>query len=129
MADQKRRVRKNDRKDKPQKEFEEVLLEVRRVTRVTTGGRQLSFRAIILIGNRKGKIAIGVAKGSDVSIAVAKATHEAYKNIIEVPITDQQSVPYEITHKYKAAKVKLLPAASGTGLKAGSSVRTVLALA
>jgi len=126
----KRRGRKNDRRgDKPKKEFEEVLLEVRRVTRVTTGGRQLSFRAIIIIGNRKGKIALGVAKGSDVSIAVRKATHEAYKNIVEVPITDQLSVPYEITHKYKAARVKLLPAASGTGLKAGSSVRTVLSLA
>ena len=116
-------------KGKPQKEFEEVLLEVRRVTRVTTGGRQLSFRAIIVIGNRKGKIALGVAKGSDVSIAVKKATQEAYKNIIEVPITEQLSVPYEITHKYKAAVVKLLPAAAGTGLKAWSSVRTVLALA
>jgi hypothetical protein len=64
-----------------------------------------------------------------VSIAVTKATHEAYKNIVEVPVTDQLSVPYEITHKYKAARVKLLPAAAGTGLKAGSSVRTVLALA
>jgi len=123
----KRRDQRLDKK--PQKEFEEVLLEVRRVTRVTTGGRQLSFRAIILIGNKKGKIALGVAKGSDVSIAVQKATHEAYKNIVTVPITENASIPYEITHKYKAAKVKLLPAAPGTGLKAGSSLRTVLTLA
>ena len=107
--------KRDDRlKGKPQKEFEEVLLEVRRVTRVTTGGRQLSFRAIILIGNKKGKIALGVAKGADVSIAVRKATNEAYKNILDVPVTEQLSVPYEITHKYKAAKVKLLPAAPGT---------------
>jgi small subunit ribosomal protein S5 len=119
MAREGRGRKRDDRtKERPQKEFEEVLLEVRRVTRVTTGGRQLSFRAIILIGNRKGKIALGVAKGTDVSIAVQKATQEAYKNIIEVPITEQLSVPYEITHKYKAAVVKLLPAASGTGLKA-----------
>ena len=72
---------------------------------------------------------MGVAKGADVSIAVQKATHEAYKNIIEVPVTENASIPYEIVHKYKAAKIKLIPAAPGTGLKAGSSVRTVLTLA
>lgn len=114
---------------KPQKEFDEVLLEVRRVTRVTTGGRQLSFRAIILVGNRKGKIWLGVAKGQDVSIAVRKATHEAYKNIVEAPITEGDSIPYEVTAKFKAAKIKLLPAAPGTGLKAGSSLRPLLDLA
>ena len=129
MSENRGRKRDGRLDEKPQKEFEEVLLEVRRVTRVTTGGRQLSFRAIIVIGNRKGKISLGVAKGADVSIAVKKATHEAYKNVITVPITEQLSVPYEIVHKYKAARVKLLPAAPGTGLKAGSSVRTVLALA
>lgn len=117
------------RSPKPQKEFDEVLLEVRRVTRVTTGGRQLSFRAIMLIGNKKGRIGLGVAKGSDVSIAVQKATREAYKNIITAPITNTASVPYEITHKYKSAIVKLIPASSGTGLKAWSSVRRVLELA
>ncbi len=122
--------RKDDRLEKkPQKEFEEVLLEVRRVTRVTTGGRQLSFRAIILVGNKKGKIGVGMSKGADVSIAVSKATHDAYKHVVTVPITDQGSVPYETVRKYKGAVVKLLPAANGTGLKAGSSVRTVLALA
>ncbi|MDP2670010.1 MAG: hypothetical protein Q8O99_03290 [bacterium] len=75
--------------DKPKKEYDEVLLEVRRVTRVTTGGRQLSFRAIILVGNRKGSIGVGVAKGSDVQIAVAKATHDAYKHLVKAPITDE----------------------------------------
>lgn len=133
MADTKnaRRWKRRDKRSdkKPQKEFEEVLLEVRRVTRVTTGGRQLSFRAIILIGNKKGKIGLGVAKWSDVSIAVQKATHSAYKDIMTVPVTENASIPYETTHKYKAAKIKLLPAAPGTGLKAWSSVRTVLTLA
>lgn len=122
--------KRHDKHDKkPQKEFDEVLLEVRRVTRVTTGGRQLSFRAIILVGNRKGKIGLGVSKGQDVSIAVRKATHEAYKNIIIAPITENDSIPYAITTKYKAAQVKLLPAAAGTGLKAGSSIRPLLDLA
>lgn len=124
-----RRWGRGRRGQKPKKEFDEVLLEVRRVTRVTTWWRQLSFRAIILIGNKKGKIGLGVAKWSDVAIAVQKATREAYKSVIVAPITDTESVPYELTHKYKAAVVKLIPASSGTGLKAGSSVRRVLELA
>lgn len=117
-----------NRADKPKKDFEEVLLEVRRVTRVTTGGRRMSFRAIVLIGNKKGKIGLGVAKGPDVAIAVRKATQEAYKAIITAPITETDSVPYPITHKYKSALIKIVPAAPGTGLKAWSSLRTVLNL-
>ena len=117
------------RGDKQQKEFQEILLEVRRVTRVTTGGRQLAFRAIIVIGNGKGKIGLWVAKGNDVQIAVRKATHEAYKNIVTAPITDELTVPYGITHKYKSAIIKIMPATVGTGMKAGSSVRSVLELA
>ncbi len=121
--------RKEKFADKPQKEFDEVMLEVRRVTRVTTGGRQLSFRAIILVGNRKGKIGIGISKWADVQIAVSKATRDAYKNVVDVPLTDNGTIPYQVANKYKGAQVKLIPAASGTGLKAGSSVRMVLDLA
>jgi len=120
--------RKEKFADKPQKEFDEVMLEVRRVTRVTTGGRQLSFRAIILVGNRKGKIWIGISKWSDVQIAVSKATRDAYKNVVNVPLTDKWTIPYQVANKYKGAQVKLIPAAPGTGLKAGSSVRMVLDL-
>lgn len=120
--------RKEKFADKPQKEFDEVMLEVRRVTRVTTGGRQLSFRAIILVGNRKGKIGIGIAKGADVQIAVSKATRDAYKNVVDVPLTEKGTIPYQVANKYKGAQVKLIPAAPGTGLKAGSSVRMVLDL-
>lgn len=116
-------------KDKVKKEFDEVLLEVRRVTRVTTGGRKMSFRATILVGNKKGKIWIGVSKGPDVQAAVSKASREAYKNMFIVPITGNQTVPYPTTTKYKACMIKLLPATAGTGLKAGSSVRAVLELA
>lgn len=124
-----RNTRGNRKNQKQPKEFDEVLLEVRRVTRVTTWWRQLSFRAIVLIGNRKGKVGIWIAKWSDVAIAVNKATRDAYKNIVVAPITEMQSIPYELTHKYKSAVVKLLPAASGTWLKAWSSVRMVLELA
>lgn len=117
------------RREKPKKEFEEILLEVRRVTRVTTGGRRLSFRATILVGNKKGKIWLGISKGNDVASAVQKASHEAYKNLFEVPLTKNDTVPYPIALKYKACVVKLLPASEGTGLKAGSSIRSVLELA
>ncbi|MFZ2150931.1 MAG: hypothetical protein WAZ12_03580 [Candidatus Absconditicoccaceae bacterium] len=116
-------------KNKTQKEFEEILLEVRRVTRVTTGGRRMSFRATVLVGNKKGKIGIGLSKGNDVTSAVKKASNEAYKNMFIVPITKADTVPYPIVLNYKACFVKLLPASAGTGLKAGSSVRSVLELA
>lgn len=109
--------------------FEEVSLEVRRVTRVTTGWRRLSFRAIILVGDKEGKIGLWIGKATDVAGAIKKASHKAYKNIIDVKITEDDSVPYAITRKYKSAIVKLIPAGPGTGLKAGSSVRTVLELA
>lgn len=117
------------KREKPKKEFEELLLEVRRVTRVTTWGRQLAFRAIILVGNQNGKIGLWISKGSDVQIAVRKATNEAYKNMKVVPMTEGGTVPYAVSKKYKSAYIKLIPAAPGTGLKAGSSVRAVLNLA
>ena len=120
-------VKRQDKKT--EKKFEEVLLEVRRVTRVTTGWRQMSFRATMLVGNKKGKIGIGSAKGNDVLSAIKKATHEAYKSVRDVTITKDGSVPYARVIKYKSAIVKLLPAAPGTWLKAWSSVRRVLELA
>ena len=116
-------------REKPRKEFDELLLEVRRVTRVTTGGRRMSFRATILVWNRKGKIWLGSAKGNDVAGAVSKATNEAYKALFQVPVTKGDTVPYAITYKYKTCKVRLLPASEGTWLKAGSSIRSVLELA
>lgn len=116
-------------REKPKKEFDELLLEVRRVTRVTTGGRRMSFRATILVWNRKGKIWLGSAKWNDVAGAVSKATNEAYKALFQVPVTKGDTVPYAITYKYKTCKVRLLPASEGTWLKAGSSIRSVLELA
>ena len=90
--------RKDARREKPKKEFDELLLEVRRVTRVTTGGRRLSFRATILVGNKKGKIWLGISKGNDVASAVQKASHEAYKNLFEVPLTKNNTI--RIKQKY-----------------------------
>ena len=109
--------------------FEESLLEVRKVTKVTTGWRRMRFRATVLVGDRGWNIGLGVGKGNDVSIAVSKATHDAYKNIRQVPITTTGSVPYQVNCKYKSCLIVLRPAGSGTGLKAWSSVRIVLELA
>ena len=89
----------------------------------------MSFRATILVWNRKGKIWLGSAKGNDVAGAVSKATNEAYKALFQVPVTKGDTVPYAITYKYKTCKVRLLPASEGTWLKAGSSIRSVLELA
>lgn len=125
----KKNFERKDRVPKEKKEFEEKMLEVRAVTRVTTWGRQRSFRAIMLVGNRNGKIGLWVANGIDVAIASTKATHDAYKNMIEIDINDNWTVNYAVEKKFKAAKIKLIPAAPGTGLKAGSSVRSVLELA
>lgn len=116
-------------KDKTKKEFDELLLEVRKVTRVTTWWRRMSFRATVLVWNKKGKIGLGLSKWVDVTSAVKKATNEAYKKMFIVPITKDKTVPYSITNKYKSCIVKVLPATQGTWLKAGSSVRSVLELA
>lgn len=124
-----REFKEREPKEKEVKEYDEVMLEVRRVTRVTTWWRKLSFRAVIIVWNRKGKIWIWVSKALDVAWAVRKATHEAYKNIIEVPVTGADTVPYSLTHKYKSAVIKFIPATWGTWLKAWSSVRSVLELA
>lgn len=108
--------------------FEEALLEVRKVTKVTTGWRRMRFRAIVLVWDRAWHIGLGIGKGNDVAIAVGKATHDAYKNVRDVSITKSGSVPYMVTNKYKACYVTLRPAGPGTWLKAWSSVRTVLEL-
>lgn len=109
--------------------FEESLLEVRKVTKVTTWWRRMRFRATVLVGDKGGNIGLWVGKWTDVSIAVSKATNNAYKNIMQVAVTKSGSVPYQVTRKYKSCMVTLRPAGSGTWLKAWSSVRTVLELA
>lgn len=124
---------KNNKKDNSKNDkksaFEEQLLEVRRVTRVNTWWRKLSFRAIVIIWDKKWKVWIWIWKSIDVTSAVSKATNDAYKNIVDVPIVNHFSVPYEISYKYKWARIKIIPASSWTWLKAGSSIRKVLTIA
>jgi len=114
---------------KEKSEYDQKVLDIRRVARVVAGGRRFSFRATVVVGNKKGKVGVGVAKGPDVSTAVEKAAHQGRKNLIVVPISKRGSIPYEVAAKYSAARVKLMPAAVGAGIIAGGSVRAVADLA
>ncbi len=125
----KRNPRKGGRDNfKPRKEFKEELLAIDRVTRVTSGGRQLRFRAVMVIGDGKGRVALGTGKSWEVVDAIAKAIADAKKNLITVKIVDG-TVPYNVTAKFKAATVMVHPASKGTGIIAGGSARKVLAVA
>ncbi|TSC53042.1 MAG: small subunit ribosomal protein S5 [Parcubacteria group bacterium LiPW_39] len=109
-------------------EFDQKVLDVARVTRVVAGGRRFSFRVTVAVGNRKGKIGVGIAKGIDVSQAVEKAAADAQKNKIIVPLKEG-TIPHEVTAKYAAAKVFLKPARQGRGLVAGGALRAICELA
>jgi small subunit ribosomal protein S5 len=109
------------------KEFEEDVLEISRVTRVVKGGRKLRFRATVVIGNRKGKVGLGVGKSNEVTGAIQKAISKAKKNMITVTL-DGTTIPHDTNVKYKASKLYLRPAAPGTGIIAGGTVRKVLGL-
>lgn len=114
-------------KEKP--EYEHKLLDVTRTARMVAGGRRFSFRAVVIVGNKKGKVGVGVAKGRDVSIAVDKAVKQAKKNLITITITKEGSISDRVEAKYSAAKVMLKPAAKGRGVIAGGTVRTICNLA
>ena len=112
----------------PKSEFDSKLLALDRVTRVTGGGKKLRFRACVIIGNRKGKVGMGVAKGKDVSQAMEKAQKIAKKNIIEVPLIED-SIPHETEAKFEASRVLLRSQRSGRGIIAGGPVRVICDLA
>lgn len=123
--------RGGDRKARPPKEkpeFDQFIVDLARVTRVTKGGKQLSFRACVLIGDRKGRVGYGVQKGKDVQFAVTKAVNNAKKNMITIPVV-RDTIPHRVEAKFKAAKIMLKPAPRGSGIIAGSVVRNVLELA
>jgi len=110
------------------KEYEQKLLDVARVVRVMAGGRRFRFRAVVIIGNRKGKVGVGVAKGQDISLAVEKAVINAKKYIIKVVLIDG-TIPHTIEAKFGSAKVLLKPGIKGRGIVAGGAVRIVCDLA
>ncbi|MBI3589141.1 MAG: 30S ribosomal protein S5 [Candidatus Liptonbacteria bacterium] len=110
-------------------EFKEKVLDLRRVTRVVAGGKRFRFRATLVLGDEKGRVGIGVAKGLDVQSAIGKAKTAAKKVILNINLKNGRTIPHEVFAKYSAAKVLIKPAKEGHGLKAGGAVRFVLSLA
>ncbi len=121
-----KQMRKPKRREKP--EYDQKLLNLARVTRVVKGGRRFRFRATLVIGNRKGKVGVGVAKGSDVSDAIQKSFNDAKRNMISVALSGS-TIPYDVRQKLGSAMVLLKPGISGQGIIAGGAVRAVMTLA
>jgi len=108
-------------------EFEQKMIDIARVTRVMAGGKRMRFRACVAIGNKKGRVAIGLAKGADVTGAVTKAVNKAKKNFIDITIVNE-TIPHEIFQKLGAARILFKPAKKGRGIIAGGAVRVLLEL-
>lgn len=108
-------------------EWKEQVVQIRRVTKVVKGGKKLSFRAIVIVGNKKGQVGMGVAKAAEVIIAIQKAVADARKNLVSVPLFNT-TIPHMITGRSGAGSVVLKPASKGTGVIAGGAVRAVLEL-
>jgi len=113
-------------REKP--EFDQKVINVRRVARVMAGGRRFSFSVVVVAGDRNGRVGVGIGKAGDTSQAITKAYNQAKKEMIKVSLTDNKSLAHEVESKFKSAKINLRPA-PGRGLIAGSSVRVVLNLA
>jgi len=109
-------------------EFDNKLIQIRRVTRVVAGGRRFAFSVALVAGNRKGSVGVGIGKAADTAAAIEKATKNAKKNMIKVLLTSGMMIPHEVEAKESSATVMIMPAA-GRGMVAGSSVRNVLELA
>ena len=112
-----------------QKLYEDQVIDVRRVTKVTKGGRHFRFAATVVVGNRNGMVGIGTGKANEVQDAIKKALEDATKNATKVSIIEERTIPHEAIGVQGASKVMLKPASKGTGIKAGGPVRSVLELA
>lgn len=121
------REREMNRGIDEEKEWDQRIVDLARVTRVTGGGKHMRFRACVLIGNKKGQFGFGLAKGSDVAGAVSKAARQARKNIITVP-QKNETIPHEARAKFSASSVLIKPAPRGTGIKAGGALRIIFEL-
>ena len=124
MANRKKQGKVKDKESR----WEERVVQVKRVTKVVKGGKKLSFRVILVVGNEQGQVGVGVGKASDVIGAVKKGVTDAKKHLVSVPLTKSNSIPHPINGISGAAKVILRPSAPGSGVIAGGSVRTVLEL-
>lgn len=115
--------------EKEPKEFDEEVLQIDRVTRVVKGGRRLRFRCLVAIGDRKGRVGIGIGKATEVVNGIKKAIAKAKKSLVKVSITDTDSIPHDVKIKHKSARLFIMPASAGTGVIAGGSLRKILSLA
>lgn len=121
--------RKSPKSREKETDWQERVVQIRRVTKVVKGGKKLSFRAIVVIGNEKGQVGVGVGKASDVIGAVKKGVADGKKHLVDVPLTKANSIPHPANGTGGGAKIMMRPAAPGTGVIAGGAVRTVLELA
>jgi small subunit ribosomal protein S5 len=121
--------RKNNKAREKESNWQERVVQIRRVSKVVKGGKKLSFRAIVIVGNERGQVGVGVGKASDVIGAVKKGVADGKKQLVDVPLTKANSIPHPIEGRGGAAKVMLRPAAPGTGVIAGGAVRIVLEMA
>ncbi len=124
------RKRSSNPKQKREKpEYEQKLIDLRRVARVVAGGRRFSFRASLVIGNRKGDVGFASAKGVDTALAIEKAFKQARKRMIRVPLTKDGTIPHEVSAKHAGSRLLLKPARNGRGIMAGGPVRVICDLA
>lgn len=126
--DKKDSKRRGPRPQREKPEFDQSIVEIARVTRVMAGGKRMSFRACVVIGDRKGRVAMGLAKAKDVPMAVQKAVRQAEKGLLKINLR-KGTITHSVRVKYGAARIMLKPAPQGTGIISGGAVRTVLELA
>lgn len=117
-----------DGRERVKPEFDSRIIDIRRVTRVTAGGRRMNFSVAVVAGDHKGRVGVGLGKGNDTAVAVEKATREAKKHLIKVPLTGAGTIPHAVEAKLSSARIKIFPA-RGSGVVAGSSARAVIELA
>jgi small subunit ribosomal protein S5 len=117
-----------DNRERVKPEFDSKIIDIRRVTRVTSGGRRMNFSVAVVAGDRKGRVGVGMGKSIDTASAVEKATREAKKQLIKVPLSAQMTIPHAVEAKYGSARIMIFPA-RGRGVVAGSSARAVIELA
>ncbi len=117
--------RGRDRAPRERSEFDQVTIDVRRVARVMAGGRRFSFSVTVVIGDRKGRVGVGIGKGNDTALAIDKAVRAAKKNLITIPLTKEGSIAHDVSAKYASSTVSIIPS-PGRGLVSGSAMRIVL---
>jgi small subunit ribosomal protein S5 len=110
------------------KKFAEKIIKIRRVTKAVTGGKKLTYQALVIVGDKRRRVGIGIGRAGDVSKAIEKATAQGKKHMVFLPLTKRSSIPYVIKSKFGACKILLRPASEGTGIIAGGTLRTVLEL-